>query len=174
MATLVGLTLVGLLVLIFKDISHVFGPLWRLKNRFKFWEIQRKNPSRISTSKLKTQINKMLAHCFNPQLARGRRAVVWLASAAVNQSQPYFKYRFLYSFPNIWISLVFVRFNKDIIIHKSRSLLNPIFGGLLSHKHGRYIFDEFKSCYRYISWCGPSYFPSIQITSPKSRLEGNK
>ena len=32
--------------------------------------MERKNPSRTSTSKLKNEINKMLAHCYNPQLAR--------------------------------------------------------------------------------------------------------
>ena len=34
-----------------------------------------------------TQINKMLAHCFNPQLARGRVAVFRLASTAVNHNE---------------------------------------------------------------------------------------
>ena len=55
---------------------------------------ERKNPSTICDSELKIQINKMLAHCFNPQLARGACAVVRLASAAVNQNQARFKYRF--------------------------------------------------------------------------------
>ena len=41
---------------------------------FHLRHINEKNPSRISTttSKIKTQINEMLVHCFNLQLARGR------------------------------------------------------------------------------------------------------
>ena len=62
-------------------------------------------------------LNKMLAHCFNPQL--GMFTVFGLAGAAVNQNQARFKYRF-YTVSEIRIS--FKKnwsFNNDTIIKNS-------------------------------------------------------
>ena len=84
-----------------QDISSVFGQIWYfsgIKEVISFHEtLNEKNPSRISSSKVKTKINKMPAHCYNPQLAgddhtiycmqRSRAcAVLRLASAAVNHN----------------------------------------------------------------------------------------
>ena len=49
------------------------------RNQLRHW-IKKIHQALISTSKLKTQINKMIGHCFNPQLARGRvQSSDWLA-----------------------------------------------------------------------------------------------
>ena len=74
-------------------------------------------------------MNKMLAHCFNPQLAQGACAVFRLASMAVNQNQARFKYRFcsVSEFENV----VFVRL-ITILYFKICSLFKVYFWGLLS------------------------------------------
>ena len=57
----------------------------------------------------------MLAHCFNPQLARGRvQSSNW--QAAVNQNQACFKYSF-YTVCNVWIKKK-NSFNNDFIFQK--------------------------------------------------------
>ena len=81
-----------------------------------------KNPSRISTSKLKTHINKMLAYCFNPQLTRDY-TIEGVGSTAANQNQARLKYRFYLQFlTSEFHNLSCILFKNDIFFQNSFAL----------------------------------------------------
>ena len=86
------------------------------------WDIERKNPSRISTIKTKTQ-NKMLAHCFNPR------------ACAVKYN--HLNIAFIYSFRYAKIhKCCFCLFNNDIIF-QVHSIYKFYFVGRLSQTQAR-------------------------------------